>query len=240
MGVVFDQCVVAAEEDVLHVVPLAEVEPVGGDSGVTGRGGAVAVVSVGGEEACLAVADEVKGRPGLSIRLEEIDACLCEFDIVGGVVEGGVEHDVDLFGVGGGDEALEGGHGGGPVLGEGVRTVVVDGHEFVDFKEVFHRVGAAGIVSGGAAFDAVGVDGLEPEPVHAEVLEVVEIPAVVVIVGSALGVVQVFEGGSLGKGVAAGFDVEDVDLVHADVAGVSRGDDDSVVAQAVVDPLVRV
>ena len=111
----------------------------------------------------------------------------------------------------------------------------------VDLEEILHRiraadgVGLAGIGVGLAPVYADGVNGLEPEPVDAEVLDIGQIEAVShrVVRPRAGAAVEVGEGAALVIIGALRADVHRVQLVEGDVAGLGGRDDDGVVAAAI-------
>ena len=83
---------------------------------------------------------------------------------------------------------------------------------------------------------SVRVVRLEPDPIDAEILQVAEVeivhaPAVGVLGAGTVG--QVLDRAARGEISAGGLDVEDVQLIHPDVAGLDGGNRDGVVATAV-------
>jgi len=109
---------------------LAEVAAVGGDGDGRGAGGARAIIAAQGVEARFAITDLISG---CGIGGKVIHAAGIQFRVVGGVVERFVEHDVDVRGVGGGDEVGELGERG--VAGVGLAE------ERVDWKKFFTAYG---------------------------------------------------------------------------------------------------
>ena len=77
---------------------------------------------------------------------------------------------------------------------------------------------------------------LEPDPVDPEVLQITQVE---IVHPSAVGVLgprtvgQIFDGAAAGEIFARSFDVEDVQFIHPDVAGLHRSDGDRVVPAAV-------
>ena len=97
------------------------------------------------------------------------------FTVPGGVVEGGVQHDIHSPSIGIRYETGEGLHGSCSIGGGGTAPVVGGGHQFVDLEEIFHCIGRPRVIGRSVEdfppLDTVGMDGLEPKGVDAHVAQ---------------------------------------------------------------------
>ena len=133
---------------------------------------------------------------------------MTEFAIECRVIERSIEHDADFFLIGGGNKILPSRHrsstiGGVEHIGriEWI-TAEIFAKKWIHLEEILHRIRTTWIVKsrartiaidGLATIESTGMNRLKPQPIGAERVEVIEIPAVVVCMRRARSIVHVLD-----------------------------------------------